>query len=68
MNVRIATTNGRFGKKRSKPRDSVFGTVIGAPNPIYKDHFGASEEVWMAVNPNTIPAAMTTPMLKGTGQ
>jgi hypothetical protein len=38
---------------QAPPRDPVTGIVIGAPNPIYKDHFGASEEVWMAVNPNT---------------
>lgn len=38
---------------QAPPRDPVTGTVIGAPNPIYKDHFGASEEVWLAVNPYT---------------
>lgn len=38
---------------QAPPQDPTTGTVIGAPNPIYKDFFGASEEVWIAVNPST---------------
>ncbi len=38
---------------QAPPQDPVTGTVIGAPGPIYKDHFGANEEVWVAVNPLT---------------
>jgi hypothetical protein len=38
---------------QAPPQDPVTGTVIGAPNPIYKDFFGANEEVWTAVNPYT---------------
>jgi hypothetical protein len=36
---------------QAPPQDPVTGMVIGAPNPIYKDFFGANEEVWLAVNP-----------------
>jgi hypothetical protein len=38
---------------QAPPQDPGTGTVIGAPSPIYKDFFGASEEVWLAVNPYT---------------
>jgi hypothetical protein len=38
---------------QAPPRDSSTGTVIGAPNPVYKDNFGANEEVWLAVDPYT---------------
>lgn len=36
---------------QAPPQDST-GTVIGAPNPIYKDYFAPVEEVWVAVNPH----------------
>lgn len=38
---------------QAPPQDPNTGTVIGVPNPIYKDHFGTEEEVWVAVNPYT---------------
>lgn len=38
---------------QAPPQDPTTGTVIGAPNPTYKDFFGAEEEVWLAVNPST---------------
>ena len=36
---------------QAPPQDPISGTVIGAPNPIYKDVFAPVEEVWVAVNP-----------------
>ncbi|MFX0199468.1 MAG: hypothetical protein ACFFCW_25380 [Candidatus Hodarchaeota archaeon] len=35
---------------QAPPQDST-GTIVGAPNPIYKDLFAPIEEVWVAVNP-----------------
>jgi len=35
---------------QSPPQD-IYGNVIGAPNPVYKDVFSGNEEVWVAVNP-----------------
>jgi hypothetical protein len=35
---------------QAPPHDNA-GNVIGAPNPIYKDIFSTTEEVWVAVNP-----------------
>lgn len=38
---------------QSPPQDPATGTVIGVPNPVYKDYFSPVEEVWAAVNPST---------------
>lgn len=37
---------------QAPPYDPITGTVIGAPNPVYKDVFAVVEEVWVAVNPH----------------
>jgi hypothetical protein len=37
---------------QAPPQDPNTGTVIGAPNPSYKDYFAPEEEVWVAVNPH----------------
>lgn len=37
---------------QAPPQDPNTGTVIGAPNPVYKDYFAPEEEVWVAVNPH----------------
>ncbi len=37
---------------QAPPQDPGTGTVIDAPNPVYKDVFAPVEEVWVAVNPN----------------
>jgi hypothetical protein len=38
---------------QAPPQDPATGTVIGAPTPIYKNNFGANEDVWVAVDPYT---------------
>ena len=38
---------------QAPPHHAGPNKVIGTPNPVYKDHFGADEEIWAAVNPKT---------------
>lgn len=38
---------------QAPPHERLTNKVIGTPDPVYKDHFGVNEEIWVAVNPKT---------------